>query len=380
MIDENNSYRLSILRAKIDAVDEKIVALLGERAALSAKVGEAKKEFGLPVFRPERESALLERITEYNAGGLPKFTPEGSEITPLPKEHLISIYKEVLSSSRALQEDLRIAYLGPEGTFSHIAAIDYLGESLNYSAKSNITEVFEAVERGECNYGVVPFENSAYGTVIQSLDMFIRHNVHIQAEWEHRITLALMGKQSEIGGIKTIYSHRQPLGQAAKWLSENLPGVRQMALESTAQAAVKAGNEENAAVIGHALLAARYNLNILARDIEDVANNRTRFFLISAKAPTDMGADKSSLVFAVSNKPGGLKGVIEIFYGKGINISKLESRPMQGGAWNYIFFMDVECCILDQEFSEALKELSAYCLMLRVLGVYRSYKKEQPML
>ncbi|MDR2400077.1 MAG: prephenate dehydratase [Deferribacteraceae bacterium] len=376
MSDENKIFRLDILRTKIDAVDERIIALLGERAALSVKVGEAKKEFSLPVFRPERESALLERITEFNARSLPKHTPSGVEITPLPKEHLISIYKEILSSSRALQEDLSIAYLGPEGTFSHIAALDYLGESLNYISRVNLTEVFEAVEREICHYGVVPFENSAYGTVIQSLDMFLRHNVHIHAEWENRITLSLMSKEAELYDIKAVYSHRQPLGQAAKWLTENTPGAKQISLESTSQAAVKALNEAGAAVVGHYSLASRYNLNVLARDIEDVADNRTRFFLVSAKPPIDMGADKSSLVFAVSNKPGGLKGVIEIFYEKGVNISKLESRPMQGGAWNYIFFMDVECCILDKEFTGILKLLSDYCLMLRVLGVYRSYKKE----
>jgi chorismate mutase/prephenate dehydratase len=363
------------LRSKIDAIDEKIIALLGERAALSVKVGEVKKEAGLPVFNPEREASLLERIAEFNSRDLPKFTSGGAEISPLPKEHLLAVYKEILSSSRALQEDISIAYLGPEGTFSHIAALDYLGESFHYIAKSDITGVFEAVEREACRYGVVPFENSAYGTVIQSLDMFIRHNVYIHAEWESRITLSLMSRGKELSEVKTVYSHRQPLGQAANWLAKNLPGVEQTAVESTAQAAAKALNEEGAAVIGHYSLAARYNLNILARDVEDVADNRTRFFLVSSKPPVSAGADKSSLVFAVANKPGGLKGVIEIFHDEGINISKLESRPMRAGAWEYLFFMDVECCILDEEFSGTLERLSGYCLMLRVLGVYRAYKR-----
>jgi chorismate mutase/prephenate dehydratase len=374
-MSNEDSYRLDILRTKIDAVDEKITALLGERAALSIKVGETKRELELPVFRPERENTLLERIARFNAHSLPKFTPEGAEITPLPKEHLLSIYKEILSSSRALQADLSIAYLGPEGTFSHIAAVDYLGESLNYIPKQNITAVFEAVERGACQYGVVPFENSAYGTVIQSLDQFIRHNVNIYAEWENRITLALMSMETDLRLVTAVYSHRQPLGQAENWLLEHLPGVRQMALESTAQAAVRAVNERGAAVLGHYSLASRYNLNTIARDIEDVSDNRTRFFLISTKQSLDMSADKSSLIFAVPNKPGGLKEVIEIFCGKGINISKLESRPMQGGAWNYIFFMDVECCIVNEAFADVMRRLKDYCLMLRVLGVYRAYKR-----
>lgn len=356
----NARKSLEDLRSAIDLVDAELLDALNRRALLSLEVGKLKAESGAPVFRPEREAALLEKLTRVNSG-------------PLPPEHLRAVYREILSSSRALQRPQRVAYLGPEGTFSHMAALDYLGHACELIPFTSLNAVFDAVQRRECDLGVVPVENSLNGTVVQSLDAFAGHDVFVLAEWFNRISLNLLSPEADLTRVKTVYSHAQPLGQCAAWLRANLPYAEQVSLSSTAAAGQRAAEEPGAASIGDARLAVRLGLNVLARNIEDMADNWTRFFIIGhSPAKDSAAADKSSVMFAVGDKPGSLAKVLDALAEAGVNMSKLESRPMRGERWKYVFFADLDCDISAPERSAVLEAAARHCLSIRVLGTYRA--------
>ncbi len=355
----SNGASLEELRCAIDRVDKELLAALNRRAGLSLQVGRLKARSNAPIFRPERESALLEKLVRDNDG-------------PLPSEHLLALYREILSSSRALQRRQRVAYLGPEGTFSHMAAQEFLGQGNEYVPMPTLADIFEAVEKRECDLGAVPIENSLNGTVGQSLDAFVRHEVHIQAEWFSRIALSLLSLEKDLNDITTVYSHPQPLGQCAGWLRGNLSRAAQVSLVSTAAAALRASGEPGSASIGDARLGVRLGLNVLAQNIEDVADNWTRFFIIG-NSPLENAAcsiSKSSLMFGLADKPGSLSQVLDIFAQAGINMSKLESRPMGGERWKYLFFADVDCNIHAPEFTAVHDAIARHCLFVRVLGAY----------
>ena len=354
--------RLQRLRETIDAVDADLLALLNQRAAASLEVGRLKAETDAPVFRPGREEALLGRLLAANAG-------------PLQEEHIRSIYREILSASRAMQCPLRVAFLGPEGTFSHMACLEHFSAGVTCVPMPHLADIFEAVEKRACELGVVPLENAVHGTVVQSLDLFAAHEVFVQAEWISRIHLSLMSRAASLAGIHAVYSHAQPLGQCAAWLRLNLPHARQVSLESTAAAAHMAAREEDSAAVAHAGLAESLGLTVLASHIDDIPDNSTRFFVIGPSSAVEPGADKSSLLFAVADKPGSLATVLHILAGAGINLSKLESRPMRGGLWKYLFFADLDCDITAGENAPALQAMRACCLRLRVLGVYPAARR-----
>lgn len=349
---------LEELRAAIDQVDSELLAALNRRAALSLEVGRVKALSGAPVFRPEREAALLEGLVRANGG-------------PLPADHLLAVYREVLSSSRALQRPLRVAYLAPEGTFSHMAAQEYLGQANEFVPAGSLRAVFDAVQKRACDLGAVPIENSLNGTVGQSLDSFACHEVSVRAEWFSRISLSLLSPESGLKDIKTVYSHPQPLGQCAEWLHANLPRATLVSLSSTAAAGQRVAGEQGSAAIGDSRLAARLGLNLLARNIEDAPDNWTRFFLIGAGPAESAGtADKSSIMFGLRDEPGSLARVLSGLADAGINMSKLESRPMRGERWKYVFFADLDCDIKSPEHAPALEAAARHCLFARVLGTY----------
>ncbi|MDR2161788.1 MAG: prephenate dehydratase [Desulfovibrio sp.] len=349
--------RLDGLRDTIDAVDAELLALLNRRAAASLEVGRLKAETGAPVFRPGREAALLDRLIAANAG-------------PLRGEHIRGIYREILAASRSLQRPLRIAFLGPEGTFSHMACLEHFSSGVLCLPMNHMADIFEAVENRDCELGVVPLENAVHGTVAQSLDLFARHEVFVQAEWISRIRLSLMSRSSSLAGIRVVYSHAQPLGQCAAWLRLNLPQAGQIPLESTAAAAHLAAREEYSAAVGHPGLAENLGLTVLASGIDDIPDNSTRFFVIGASPLTEQEADKSSLLFVVADKPGSLAEVLNILARAGINLSKLESRPLRGERWKYIFFADLACDITAAANAPTLEAMREYCLRVRVLGAY----------
>lgn len=358
---QETGRELEVIRKEINAVDSTLVELLNRRAGLSLEVGDYKRK--LPdstVFHPGREASLLQGIS-------------GSSKGPLPEEHLRAIYREILSSSRSLQRPQRAAFLGPEGTFSHMAGRAFLGSQVTFHAQSTLAEVFQAVENGDCDLGIVPLENSLQGSVGQSFDLFMSHQVHILAEKNWRIRHSLLSHCHELSEIKVVYSHPQPLAQCSGWLMRNLPKVPVLPLESTAASARRVVHEQGAAAIAHGDLAAALDLHLLAQGIEDQPGNWTRFVLIGVKPADRPGADKTSVLFSVADKPGSLSRVLECFSQNSINLRKLESRPMQGESWKYVFFADLECDIYDETYAGVLEQVREHCLYLRVLGCYPSY-------
>lgn len=358
---------LTELRAAIDEVDDELLALLRRRAEISRRVGAFKKGEGGPVFRPEREHAVLDRLLRLN---------HESSGEPLPDDHIARIWREIFSSSRALQQPLRVAFLGPEGTFSHMAALDCLGHGISAAPHENFDAVFRAVAGGSCDLGLVPLENSLHGSIGQSFDLFSEYGVHIVGEHYSRIQLCLMSKEGSLDGVQKIYSHPQPFGQSRGWLRAHLPSAALVPEESTAAAAIRVKNESGAAAIGHPGLAAMLGLNVLAESLEDSSSNWTRFAVIAPgrEVHSPQGRPdttlKTSLLFTVAHRPGTLAAVLDLLAEAGINMSKLESRPMRGSAWEYVFFMDTGSDLLRPEHAETLERLRGRCQSLRVLGVY----------
>lgn len=358
---------LSRTRARIDELDVKILELLNERSSLSREVGRIKADEKSSIFKPQREEEILARLSARNEG-------------PLPEDALRSIWREIFSSSRALQRPLRVAYLGPEGTFSYFAGLEYLGHSARYRACVDLPAVFEEVNATTCDLGVVPLENSLQGTVGTSFDLFLKYPVTIQAELFSRISHCLLSREESFSDITTVYSHPQPLAQCALWLRAHLPGARLVPSESTAAAARLAMETPKAASIGNGSLAHMLGLNVLAKRIEDAPGNWTRFVVISREGdqhrlgslPTrGTGKNtKTSMLFTLPDRPGSLSEVLNLFASNGINMRKLESRPLLGESWKYVFFVDVEEDLGREEFATVTRELAGLCNTFRILGSY----------
>lgn len=364
------SPELADIRVGIDAIDRELLSLLSRRAELSLAVGRVKateEPKGKPdmIFRPMRERQVLEGLISANEG-------------PLKEAHLRAIWREILSASRSLQRPQRIAYLGPEGTFSYFAALEYLGSSMHYQPQTNFAEVFRAVHDGQCELGVIPLENSLQGSIGQSFDLFLEHSVFIHAEFYCRISHCLLSSELTQGDIHTVYSHPQPLAQCGRWLRTHLPHVKIIPTESTAAAARRAKGEAGAAAIGHASLADLFGMHILASTIEDQHQNWTRFVIIAPQAPDmpqspkkqEQGTEKSSVLFTLPDKPGSLSAVLTLLATSGVNMTKLESRPLAGGQWHYVFFVDIECDLNTPEHAQLVASLRDICQTLRILGSY----------
>ncbi len=359
--DKETETKLMDLRRQIDAADQELLALLNRRAALSLEVGRLKADSGELVFKPFREKELMERLESSNNG-------------PLPREHLKAIYREILSSSRSLQRPQRVAYLGPEGTFSYFAGLEFFGQSALFQPMPDLHAAFRAVDEEEADLAVVPLENSLQGTVGQSLDLFLRFPCFIQSELFLRVSHSLMARVESISSVRTVYSHSQPLAQCGAWLRANLPAARIIPVESTAAAGRRVLEDdargEASAAIGHRGLAGLLGLNALASGIEDLPDNWTRFVVIAKQAAAEEIKDKTSLLFTLPDRPGSLAEVLDILARAGINMTKLESRPMRGERWKYVFFVDVECDLDQERYKAALNDLASHCHTLRFLGSY----------
>lgn len=368
----NAEERLSAIRTEIDAVDQDLLHLFNRRAALSREVGHIKADVPGIIFKPVREKEVLDSLAARNPG-------------PLPEDHLRAIWREIFSSSRALQRPQNVAYLGPEGTFSYFAGVEYLGHAAIFHPCNDLTQVFEEVSSGRCELGVVPLENSLQGTVGVSFDLFLKHDVFIQAELFSRISHCLLSNAPSLAAVRTVYSHPQPLAQCGGWLRTHLPNAGLVPVESTAAAAQRAAQTDqgHAAAIGHGKLADLMGLGILASRIEDEPGNWTRFVIIGPKVsggqvgnktqnpqPGHSGADKTSLLFTLPDKAGALSHVLDLLARHDINMRKLESRPLRGQCWKYVFFADVESDLEDPRYASLLIKLHEACTSFRILGSY----------
>jgi len=355
--DAAHDAPLDNVRDAIDQVDRDLLSLLNRRAALSLEVGRLKAGSDEPVFKPFREKEVLEKLSRDNPG-------------PLPDEHLRAVYREIMSSSRRLQRTQKVAYLGPDGTFSYFAAVSYLGKSADFEPRRTIDEVFEAVSLRDVELGVIPLENSLQGTVGQSLDLFLRHEVFIQAELYCKISHSLLSKGTDLTRIEEVYSHPQPLAQCGAWLKAHLPMARIVPTDSTAAAAKRVLYNPKSAAIGHVKLSEMLGLNVLASRIEDLPDNWTRFLVIGPAETKAGNRDKTSILFTLPDKPGALSAVLSKLAGEGINLTKLESRPLRGEKWKYVFFADLQCDLGSEEYATVIADLRSELHSLRILGSY----------
>lgn len=351
---------LAKLRDQIDALDDRVLALLNERARLAQAVGHLKLangEEGGPIYRPEREAQVVRRLQAASAG-------------PLPAEVVERLFKEVMSACRALEQPLSVAYLGPAGTFSEAAAIKHFGQSTLGVPVTSFDEVFKAVEAGLAQYGVVPVENTTEGAIGRTLDLLLTTPLSVCGEVTVRVRQNLLRRAGGLDGIRVVYSHAQSLGQCAGWLNDHLPGVERMAVASNAEAARLASEHADAAAIAGERAAEQYGLAIVVPGIEDIAGNTTRFLVLGKDAAPTSGKDKTSLAIYVRNKPGALLELIEPFARLGVGLCKLESRPAKSGSWEYVFFIDLEGHRDEPRVAEAIQEAKGHALSLKVLGSY----------
>ena len=350
--------KLSELRARIDALDEQIQALINERAACAKTVADVKLETDgdAHFYRPEREVAILRRVSERNTG-------------PMPKEEMARLFREIMSACLALEKRLTIAYLGPEGTFTQSAALKQFGHSVETVALDGIDDVFREVEAGAADYGVVPVENSTEGVVRHTLDLFQNSPLHVCGEVQLRIHHHLLVREGE-AGITQVLAHQQALAQCRAWLEANLPNAAHIAVASNAEAARLVSETDGAAAIASETAAELYGLVIRDRNIEDEPDNTTRFLVIGRQAALPSGEDLTSLLISVRNKPGTLYQLLQHIARHGVSMTRIESRPSRKGIWDYLFYIDVEGHQDDAPVAAALADLENEAFAVKVLGSY----------
>ncbi len=347
---------LEALRKQIDAVDEELVTILNRRAEIVVEIGRLKNVDGTPIYAPDREKRVLDKIRRANKG-------------PLPNRTLVAIYRELMSGSFALEKPLRIAYLGPQGSFSQLAAMGKFGASVEYQPVTDIRGVFGEVSRGHADFGLVPIENSVGGGVIDTLDALLDTDVQICAEINRAIHHNLMA-DCPLGEVETVYSKPEVFSQCQRWLSENNLVGRTVPVASTSKAAELAKAEARAAAIGSHLAGELYGLKLVCENIEDNPNNVTRFFVIGKNPAGRTGDDKTSIVFTTKDEPGALVDVLDALRQHGVNMSFIESRPSKKRNWEYYFFVDVAGHQSDEVVIKAIDAARHHCLRLNTLGSY----------
>jgi len=352
---------LGNIRESIDSIDARIHALLNERARFAQLVGISKTAGGKAVdfYRPEREAQVLRKALKRNQG-------------PLRNEEIARLFREIMSACLAQQEPLKVAFLGPEGTFSQAAVLKHFGSSVRALPLPAIDEVFHEVEGGVADFGVVPIENSSEGIVNHTLDMFLGSPLKICGEVELRINHHLMGRMSTIAGIKRVCAHIQALAQCRGWLDEQLPDIERVAVSSNAEGARRARDERGTAAIASGAAAEIYGLSLLAKDIEDRADNTTRFLVVGRKLFSPSGTDRTTLLVSASgtDDAGALFRLLEPLALHQINMTRIESRPSRKRKWDYVFFIDVEGHVSDPPLAKALASFEQRASLFKVLGSY----------
>ncbi|MEI6395495.1 MAG: prephenate dehydratase [Verrucomicrobiota bacterium] len=343
-------------RKEIDRHDAQIVKLLNERTKHVLAIGEIKLKAGEEIYAPHRERAVLQRICRQNQG-------------PITNESLRAIYREIMSSALSLEKSLTVAYLGPEATFTHQAAIRRFGSSLRYSSQTTIADVFTEVSKNRADYGVVPVENSTEGVVTHTLDMFVDSELKIVAQIVLPVQHCLLSKCRR-SQVKKLYAHPQSLGQCRGWVQTNLPRVEIIETSSNARSAEFAAREKEAAAIAGVLASEKYGVPILEFDIQDNAANATRFLVLGRQCSPPTGNDRSSLMFSIADRVGALYRALAPFRRFRINMTKIESRPSKRKAWEYFFFVDCDGHMNDQKVAKAIALLGEHCSYVKVLGSY----------
>lgn len=350
--------KLEAIRREIDALDDELLATLNRRANLARKVAEIKDGGGSAhYYRPEREAEVLRARVDGNHG-------------PLPEAHVARIFQEIMSACRAVQKSLAVAYLGPEGTFTESAAFKQFGHAIDALPQDSIGSVFRQVESGGADYGVVPIENSTEGVVGHTLDMFVSSTLSICGEVELRVHHCLMASADDLAGVGKVYSHQQSFAQCRRWLDAHLPAAVRETVSSNGEAARRAAGEPGSAAIAGEGAAADRGLRVLAANIEDEPSNTTRFVVIGLQAVGATGRDKTSVLFSTKDRPGALYDLLQSFKKRGINLTRIESRPSRRGNWSYIFYVDFQGHAADANVAAALTELEDQAPFYKFLGSY----------
>ena len=355
------------LRERIDAIDAELLDLFNQRASCAVEVAEVKRELigkgegnadeDIVFFRPDREAKVIERFKSLNQG-------------PLSDQEVGRLIREVMSACLALEKPLKIAYLGPEGTFTESAALKHFGHSVSTAPMSSIPGVFASVESGQANYGLVPVENSTEGVISHTLDMFIDSGLKVCGEVEIAIHHYLAASSQDVAQIKHIYSHQQSFAQCRSWLDQNFPGIERLPVSSNAEAARLAAAEEGSAAICGLAAVEHFGLQACYENIEDMPDNTTRFVIIGKQEVGQSGNDKTSLLISTRNIPGALLNVLQPLADHGISMNKIESRPAQGLKWAYVFFIDIDGHQHDANVIDALNELKQQAALFKILGSY----------
>jgi len=344
------------MRSKIDMLDRKLISLLNLRAEITRQIGKEKINTGRSIYSPEREMEVLRKISGLNKG-------------PLKKGALEAIYREIMSASLALERLLKIAYMGPQASFSNLAALKRFGSQMGYVACGSIPEVFLEVERGAADYGVVPVENSIEGAVTHTLDMLVDSDLKICSQVILNVSHNLLANCAK-NKIRKVYSNPQVFGQCRIWLQKNLPNAELVDVSSTTRAAELARKEKNSAAIASLLASKVYGLRVLASGIQDSLKNITRFLVVGKNVAARTGHDKTSLLFSIKDHVGALYEMLLPFRKYGVNLTKIESRPSKKKAWEYYFFVDISGHQDDYKIKKALNELERRCTYLKILGSY----------
>ncbi|MBI2994249.1 MAG: prephenate dehydratase [Gammaproteobacteria bacterium] len=352
--------KLEAIRRRIDELDARLVKLINQRAKLAQQVAKIKHSSpggNESFYRPEREAQVLRTVVGRNEG-------------PLSNEEMARLFREVMSACLALEQQLRIAYLGPEGTFTQAAVHKRFGHSVRTTALGSIDQIFREVESGACHYGVVPVENSIEGVVNHTLDVLIDSPLLICGEVELRIHQHLLSRARKLDGIARVYSHQQSLAQCRRWLDKHLLHAERIPATSNAEAARLTRKDKHAAAIAGVSASEVYKLPILARNIEDEPDNTTRFLVLGRHATGRSGHDKTSLLFATANRPGALQATLRSFSDNGVNMVRIESRPSRRGMWDYVFFVDVDGHAQDEPVKAAIRQLESTTSVVKLLGSY----------
>jgi chorismate mutase/prephenate dehydratase len=349
--------KLQPLREQIDAIDAQILELLGRRGKVAQEVGHVKAETNAPVFRPEREAQVLRKVADNNPG-------------PLKDQDVQTIFREIMSSCRALEKRVTVAYLGPTGTFSEQAVFQQFGSAVEGLPCVSIDEVFRATEAGTADYGVVPVENSSEGAINRTLDLMLATTAIISGEVSIPVHHSLMSRTGSMDGVTVVCAHSQALAQCQAWLNLHHPEIERRAVASNAEAAVMASRDPSVAAIASEMAGEQYQLGVVQAHIQDDPHNRTRFAVIGRQAAGPSGQDRTSLVLAVPNKAGAVYNLLAPLATHGVSMTRFESRPARVGTWEYYFYVDVEGHRQDAPVARALDELKANAAFFKVLGSY----------